>query len=139
LARPFGKINLIGLLFLSALAAFVYFLIFFTSPILDNLDVKEQMVAAYNQSGGLSDEAMKRWIMANTDRVGDHEEDDGYGNVKTSPGLGLTLDDISIERNTVADTITIRVDYRRKILLKPTQRVYWLAFHPQLSGAIKRH
>jgi hypothetical protein len=111
----------------------------FSKPVLDNLDVKEQITAAYNQAQGLTDPQIKSLIENQLVRVGDHDQDDGYGNIKTVPGLGLTDDNVTVERDTVADTILIRVDYARKVVLSPTNKVYWMKFHPQIAGPIVHH
>ncbi|HEX4621868.1 MAG TPA: hypothetical protein VH208_09915 [Myxococcaceae bacterium] len=134
--RPTGKINLIGLVLILGVVAFIYSVVMFSKPILDNLDVKEQINAAYNQAQGLDDLQLKRLIEYQLVRVGEHDQDDGYGNIKTVPGLGLTDDNITVERDTVADTLLIRVDYARKVVLSPTNKVYWMQFHPQFSGPI---
>ncbi len=134
--RPTGRINLIGLILTLAVVAFVYSCIFFAKPILDNLDVKEQMSAAYNQGTLLDDQAIKRFIEKQTESVGEHDADDGFGNIRSAPGLGLTDDDITVDRDTVAKTIVIRVDYARKVLLRPTTRAVQFHFHPQVAGPL---
>jgi hypothetical protein len=136
LRRPYGKFNLVGTVLLLLVAAFIYGCIVFSTPLLDNLDVKEQINAAYNQSNGLDDVGIKRFIEAHTGQVGTHEEQDSYGKSRTVVGLGLQDDDITVERNEVARTIFIRVDYSRKVVLTPTTRVYWLKLHPVYSGPI---
>jgi hypothetical protein len=136
LRRPYGKINLIGLVLLLAVASFIYGCIFFSTAYLDNLDLKTQISAAFNQAAMLDDQGLRRFIEAHTGQVGNHIEEDPFGNPREVLGLGLKDDDITIERNEVAQTILIRVDYMRRIVLKPTTRVYWLRLHPQLAGPI---
>jgi hypothetical protein len=138
LQRPTGKINLIGLVLLLGAAALVYSVVMFNRPVLDNLDVKEAISAAYNQAEGLDEHAIKQMIENRTQQVGEHDEDDGYGNIKTVSGLGLTDDNITVERNEVAHSISIRVDYARKVILAPTHKVYVLKLHPEQSGPIVR-
>jgi hypothetical protein len=138
LQRPTGKINLIAVVLLLGAVAFIYSVIMFSKPLLDNLDVKEHIEAAYNQADGMDDQRMKLLIETRCASVGDHEEDDGFGTIRTRPGLGLTDENITIERNEVAQTISVRVEYARKVTLAPTTRVYILHFHPEISGPIIR-
>ena len=139
LQRPTGKINIIGLILILGVLTFIYSVVMFSKPVLDNLDVKEHISAAYNQAQGMDDQRIKQLLENRTANLGEHDEDDGFGNIHTVPGLGLSDDNITVERNEVAQTISIRVDYVRKVVLVPTTRVYALHFHPEQSGPIVRH
>jgi hypothetical protein len=139
LERPSGKINLIAVILILGVLSGVYVVVMFSRPWLDNLDVREHISAAYNQAGTLDDQHIKQLIETRTMMVGDHEEDDGAGNVRTAPGLGLGDENITVERDEDAKTISIHVDYARKVVLSPTSRVYWWRFHPEQSGPIIRH
>jgi hypothetical protein len=134
LRRPWGKINLIGLILVLAVVSGIYWLIFFSKAFLDNVDVKEQITGAYNSGTLLDDVGIRRYLQQHTETVGEHQVTDGFGNVRTAPGLGLQDDDITIIRDDVTQTISIRVDYTRNIVLEPSKKVYALHFHPQVAG-----
>jgi hypothetical protein len=99
------------------------------------MDVSGAIASAYNQSAR-DDDVLRNIIQDKLRYVGEHEEDDGFGNVKIAQGLGLTDDDILIDRDTVNDTIRIEVDYTRKVELKPFKRILLLHFHPNKSGPV---
>lgn len=103
----------------------------------DNFDVKEALAAAYNSASREPDEALRakiRWMLRNT---GTHKEDDGYGNIVVKPGLGISDEDIVIERNGVTNTISISLDYRREVRLKPTKKTVTLNFSESRQGPLE--
>jgi hypothetical protein len=122
---------------LGALVGGIYAVWAFSKPVLDNLDVKEAIAVALNQSGR-DDQALKSVIIDRLQRVGSHWAEDEYGNVVQREGLGLTPDDITVERNEVAGTLFIRVDYERVVPLPPSKSTYTLRFSPQKEGTISR-
>ena len=134
--KPYGKINLIGLVLILAVVGAIYAVVILSGPYVDNMDVKEKVDAAYNQSHRRTDDELKKFIVTETSTFGEHDEDDGFGNVKTVRGLGITPDNITIERNDVTNTILIRVDYDRKVILSPTNKVKYIHMHVQHQGPI---
>lgn len=128
-----------SLALLLAIAGGIYWLIMFSGVYLDNFDVKEAIDIAYNQAGkARSDQELKALIKMRTNQptLGTHQEPDPYGGVRTVPGLGLTDDDITIERDSVNNTIRIQVNYTREVRLKPTLRVQRVSFRPSRMGPI---
>jgi hypothetical protein len=128
--RPSGKINLIAVVLLGALAYGLWWVVMFSGVYLDNLDIKDAVNGAYNESSRASDGVLISKILsaANSSTLGEHDEDDGYGTIKSMPGLGLKAEDITIARDDVRKTIKIAVEYQRKVLLKPTKKVKWVKF-----------
>src|SRR5579871_5930463 len=102
---------------LAAIAAAIYSVVFFSGLVIDNSAVGEQIVGAYNQGTFLDDTGIRKFLIQETDRIGDHEVVDEMGNSRIATGLGLKDEDITIERNDVAGTILIRIDYERKVQL----------------------
>lgn len=133
--RDSGKVNVLGLLMLAGIIAGIYFTIMLAPAVTDNMDVQGAVDAAYNQSAR-DDDVLRNIIQDKLRYVGDHEEDDGFGNMKVVKGLGLTDDDIIIDRDGVNDAVTIQVNYSRKIDLKPFNRFLILHFHPMKSGPV---
>jgi hypothetical protein len=115
----------------------IYAIWVFSKPVLDNLDVKEVIAVALNQRSG-DDQGLKLMIIDRLRRVGTHWAEDEYGNVVEKEGLGLTPDDITVDRNEVAGTLFIRVDYERVVSLPPSKSTYTLRFSPQKEGPLQR-
>jgi hypothetical protein len=133
--KPYGKVNLVTLLLLSAVIGGIYSVWMFSKPVLDNLDVKEALSAALNQKG-LSDDQLKAVIISRLERVGTHFGEDDFGRVVEKTGLGLTPDQITVDRDTVQGTLYLRIDYHRDIQLKPSGKWVQLRFKPDASGKI---
>lgn len=133
---PWGKVDLQNLVLLFALAGFIYGVIIFAPPVLDNLDVKEAIAISLNQAHRLSDDEIKALIIARTDDKGWHWEQNEIGEWVEVKGLGLTGDHIVIDRNTVTGVITIRVNYERRVRFKPTQLTVSLSFSPEREALL---
>jgi hypothetical protein len=136
-AKPYGRIDLGSLVLIAAFVGFVYGVWMFSTPVLDNLDVKEAIDVALNQAQR-SDEELERVILQRLSKVGTHQAVDDFGNLVVEEGLGLTEENIYIERNEVAGTLFIRVSYDRVVQLKPTKSTYTLSFSPEKEGPISR-
>ncbi len=122
---------------IAAFVGFVYAVWMLSPPVLDNLDVKEAIDVALNQARR-SDDDLKRLILNRLGRVGTHQAEDDFGNLVEKEGLGLTEDNVYIERDEVADTLLIRVTYDRVVQLRPSQYTYTLSFSPEKEGPISR-
>jgi len=140
--RPRGKINLIAVLVIAGLAAGLWWIINYLPAYMDNLDVKDAVKGAYNQCWRVPDLQLTFDIKnkLNASTLGWHEEEDGFGEMKRVNGLGITDDDIHIQRDDVNNTISINITYKRKIYLAPwfnKDNVRWLNFSETKSGPIK--
>lgn len=131
-----GKVSLASLVLMAAVAGGIYSVIFIVPVYLDNLDVKEAVDAAFNMSGKANDDRLRIEIKekVNKKTVGSHKEDDGYGNIKEVGGLGITDEQIVIERDMVHNTVRIVVDYEREVELKPTKKIRVISFHVEKEG-----
>ncbi len=135
--NPYGRIELGNLVLIAAFVGFVYAVWMFSTPVLDNLDVKEAIDVALNQAQR-SDDQLERVILSRLSKVGTHQAEDDFGNVVEKPGLGLSEENIYVERNEVAGTLLIRVSYDRVVQLKPSKSTYTFSFSPEKEGPISR-
>lgn len=136
-SRVSGKVNFFGLLMVLALIVGVYVVAMVAPVYLDNMDVQKAIQAAINQPGGKNDDgAMRRFIKYETRTIGSHVETDGSGEPVEQAGLGLTDDQISIERT--ASEATIQIDYERAVNLKLLGRTVRMQFHPRKTGPLQQ-
>jgi hypothetical protein len=133
--RASGKISLSGLVFLAVVSGVVYGIALFAPLYVDNLDVKEAVLAAHNLANRVRNDGQLRLEIRNrTMHTANHYEEDGYGGVKLVKGLGLKDEQIIIERNPVTQNLRIEVNYERQVQLKPTQRVKVVRFSVVREG-----
>jgi len=133
--RPSGKVSFGGLVLLALLAGAIYYGVIVVPLYVDHMDVKEAVAAVHNQSGrNQNDEQLKYEIRSRTSQMGQHVEYDRFNNPTVVPGLGLTDDQIIIERSTVSPSVRVEVSYSRTVRLKPTQRMYTMKFRAVKDG-----
>ncbi|MBX5481066.1 MAG: hypothetical protein IRZ16_04330 [Myxococcaceae bacterium] len=135
-----GKVSLGTVFWILILSVVVYCLWMFVPVYADDFDVRDALAEAINNSN-LSDDILRASILAKLNKrsVGWHFETDPVtGEDRVVGGLGLTNDDIVIDRNTVVDHITIRVPYRRVVVLRPTAYRVILNFETQKDGPIRK-
>lgn len=126
--HPSGKISFGGLVLLTLVAGGIYLGVMFVPLYVDNLDVKEAVAAAFNRSPTSDDSSLVNLIIERTSQMGTHWETDQFDNDILVPGLGLTADNITIERSTVTPSVRIEVEYTRRVRLKPTNQVRVMRF-----------
>lgn len=84
----------------------------------DHMDVKEAVGAAHNLAGrNTNDSILRAEIRDRTKLMGSHVETDKFGVDYVAPGLGLTDDQIVIERSRITDNVLIEVTYQRDVEL----------------------
>jgi hypothetical protein len=133
--HPSGRISLGTLVFLSLIGAGFYSLVMIVPFYVDHLDVKEAVTVAHNLAGRNSNDAvLRREIRERTARMGHHWEKDQYDNDVLKPGLGLTDQQILIERSGVTQNVRIAVSYERKVRLKPTNYIHTIQFSAEKEG-----
>lgn len=121
---------------LAAAIAAIYCAVIFLPVWADNFDVKEAVAAAYNTSNRNDDEKLRELIKKRTAETATHTETDEFGYTVEKPGLGLTDEDILIERDTVQNRIKVQVNYERKVRLKPLKRIVRWKFQVKREGPI---
>jgi hypothetical protein len=133
--RPSGKVSFGNLVLLALLAGAVYYGVIVVPLYVDHMDVKEAVAAAHNQSGrNRNDEQLKHEIRMRTSQMGQHVEYDRFNTPSLVPGLGLSDDQISIQRSDVSNDVRIEVKYSRTVRLKPSQRLYTKSFSAVKDG-----
>lgn len=100
----------------------------------DNMDVEEAVGAAFNMAARSNDGAMRGEIRLRTTRMGSHVETDSWGVDHVVPGLGLSDDQIEIERSKVFDDVRIEVTYQREVEFGLFDRTHTLEFHVVREG-----
>jgi hypothetical protein len=133
--HPSGRISFGGLVLLTLVAGGIYLGVMFVPFYVDNLDVKEAVAVAYNRAARTTDdESLRTGIIESTSNMGTHWERDQFDRDILMPGLGLTPEQILIERSDVTRDIRIQVDYTRRVRLKPTNKVHTLHFSVVREG-----
>ncbi|AKJ03380.1 hypothetical protein ATI61_115153 [Archangium gephyra] len=132
--HPSGKISFGGLVLLILVAGGIYLGAMLVPFYVDNLDVKEAVTAAFNRSPTADDDSLRRLIIERTGQMGSHWETDQFDQDILVPGLGLTADNITIERSSVSPEVRVEVEYTRRVRFKPTQHVRVLRFHVVKEG-----
>lgn len=108
--------NLGTLLVLAVVAGAIYVAAKVVPLYVDNMDVQEAVDAAFNLAGRNNNDGLLRAeIRDRTSRMGSHVETDSWGNDRVVPGLGLTDEQIIIERSRVTDNVRIEVTYQREV------------------------
>ncbi|HEX5747372.1 MAG TPA: hypothetical protein VFZ09_14100 [Archangium sp.] len=132
--HPSGKISFGGLVLLTLVAGGLYFSVMLLPVYADNFDVKEAVAVAFNRAPTSDDDSLRRVIIERTSQVGNHWDTDKFDQDVLVPGLGLTDENITIERSTVSPEVRIEVEYTRQVQLKPTQHIRVLRFHVVKEG-----
>jgi hypothetical protein len=133
--HPSGKISFGGLVLLTLVAGGIYLGVMIVPFYVDNLSVKEAVAAAHNQAARTSeDSALRTIILERTSQMGNHWERDEFDRDILVPGLGLTEEQILIERSEVTPSVRIQVDYSRRVRFKPTKYVHTLNFRVVKEG-----
>jgi hypothetical protein len=132
--RNSGESSLSTLLFLLVIAAGIYAAVMFVPPYVDNLNMREAVAVAHNLAARNPDTVLRNVIRERTRDMGTHFEPDGMGSVRAVAGLGLSDEQILIERNPVTQSVRIEVLYEKVVQLKPTQRTRTLRFNVVREG-----
>lgn len=118
--RAAGKVNIGMLLFLVAVAGAIFVAAKVVPVYVDHMDVKEAVDATFNLAGRNNNDGLLRGeIRERTMRMGHHVETDSWGVDQVVPGLGLTDEQITIERSRVTENVKIEVTYEREVDFSP--------------------
>ena len=132
--HPSGKISFGGLVLLLLVVGGLYLGVMLIPVYAGNFDVKEAVAVAFNRSPTSDDDMLRKVIIERTSQVGTHWDTDKFDQDVLVPGLGLTDENITIERSTVSPNVRIEVDYERRVRLKPTNNVRVIRFHVVKDG-----
>ncbi len=130
-----GESNLGTWGLLAALVAAIYSLILFGPAFVDNLSVREQMTAATTLGFSAPEDVVQERIVSRCNggesAVGYHFEESDDGTLTEVRGLGLTAENVAVYKDESTRTMTITVDYTRRIRLFPSQKYTTLHFRPE--------
>jgi hypothetical protein len=121
----------LGYLMVAGLLAALYGVIMFGPLYIDHMEVKDTCNAAFNRFKDVGREGLQADVLDRLNRVpwATHEERDEMDQVVEKPGLGLTEEDVVVEVNEQLKQVFLKVDYQRKVVLKPTNKVRIVKFH----------
>jgi hypothetical protein len=126
------KNRLSTFLFLAAAAAAVYSAILLTESFFDNYEVKQAVAVAHNSARQYGDRVVRANLNGALRGVGSHWEQTADGNIREVSGLGLKEESIFIQRD--RGNVLIRVNYQRRIRLKPSDRFITLNYSVEKEG-----
>jgi|GEM_PF-7049089 len=122
------------LLLLSMVAAAIYAAVLFSGVFFDHYQVKLAVRSAHSRARQSSDEILRTQLLRGSlSEVGTHWEDAGTGNLQEANGLGLSEKDIVIKRDE-KENVLIRINYERRIRLKPSDQFVTLTFEAEQGG-----
>ncbi|WP_224371061.1 hypothetical protein [Hyalangium versicolor] len=131
--------NLVTLLVLVLVALVIYIAAKVVPFYVDNMDVEEAVSASFTLAGQTqNDGALRAEIRSRTTRMGTHVETDSWGVDHVVPGLGLTDDQIDIERSRVYDDVRIQVTYQREVDFALFNHTHVLEFRVVREGVPPR-
>src|SRR3954467_1022764 len=134
LRGPRGAVNPISIALIAAIGVGIYCVAVFAPAYLDNIDVADAVVSAYNQSGARPNEAILQELKDKLKRIGTHRELNADGELEEVRGLGAADEDVTYEVNP-DNTVDVQVRYVREVRLKPSSRWTKLHFSTKKSGA----
>jgi hypothetical protein len=123
------------LLVLAAVASVIYVAAKVVPFYVDHMDVTEAVEATFNLAGrNINDGILRGEIRSRTGRMGSHIETDTWGVNHVVPGLGLTDEQIVIERSRITDNVSIEVTYQREVELSLFNYVHVLQLRAFKEG-----
>ncbi|MEW5740461.1 MAG: hypothetical protein AB1938_16155 [Myxococcota bacterium] len=142
--KPSGKVNPVSVLVMLALAGATYWAVLFIPLYYDNLEVKEALDSAFSQARVEGEETARVWLMRrlngvtpNMGTLGSHYEVDEDGVEQLLPGLGVPEENVTFTWDEAASTLTLRVEYERVVILKPSEKRKVLHFVVEKKGSTK--
>lgn len=116
----------------------LYWAVVFGPAYLDNISMREALDVAVHTRGGDEHvvEAVINRVNFGEHAFGYHYEENENGEQVEVRGMGLTADNISVDRNEQAHTLKVMIDYTRPVRLKPTSTVRSVTFHLEQEGPI---
>jgi hypothetical protein len=120
-------------LLIAAIGTAVYCVAMFAPAYLDNIDVTDAVVSAYNQSGTRPNEQILQDLKDKLKRIGTHRELNADGDLEEVMGLGAADEDVSFEQ-LPDNSVVVEVRYVREVRLKPTGRWTKLRFSTKKAG-----
>lgn len=141
--KPSGKVNPVTVLLVLALVGAGWWAVIFVPVYWDNLDVREAVDAAFARYHVDGEERARGFLMDRLNLVtpqgtiGHHFEIDEDGMEQEMPGLGVPDENVTFDYVERDSQLTVRVEYDRVVVLKPSQKRRTLHFVVEKSGAAR--
>ncbi len=115
----------LGYLIALAVLGALYAVVMFGPLWIDHLAAKDLVNSTFNQFRDLGPERFKGELLQRLNLVdwATHQEQDDFGAVKEVQGLGLTDEDVFVEFEEASKILWVKVNYTRRVVLKPTDKV----------------
>ena len=126
--KPSGKVNPVTVLLLLAIGGAVYWAVMFGPMYLDNFEVREAVDSAWSLWATDGEDHTYQWLLNRLNNrtqmgtMGSHFEVDEDGVEKLLPGLGVPEDNITFAYDENTKMLTVRVEYQRVVVLKPSDK-----------------
>lgn len=117
--------KLLGYLAALGVLAAIYAAVMFGPLWIDHFAAKDLVNSTFNQFRELGPDQFKIELLRKLNLVdwATHQEQDDYGAMRDAPGLGLTDDDVFVEFEDRTKILWVKVNYTRRVVLKPTDKV----------------
>jgi hypothetical protein len=120
-------------IFLAVGAIAVYLAVLLTESFFDNYEVKQAVAIAHDLARQSDDGELRNQILnGSLHQVGSHWELTRSGELREMNGLGLKDENIFIQRD--RGNVLIRVNYQRRIRLKPSDQFITLNYSVEKEG-----
>ena len=98
-----------------------YWSFFYVPLYMDNMTVRDAVVSAANSAKQETDGRIMVMLLGkvNSPATGTHRAEDDEGNMVVKGGLGLTEDDVLIERDAETKKIRVKLVYTREFFMWP--------------------
>lgn len=127
------KNRLSSFIFLAVGAIAVYLAMLLTESFFDNYEVKQAVAVAHDHANQTDNGEIRNQILnGSLHQVGSHWELTSSGNLREMNGLGLKEENIFIQRD--RGSVLIRVNYQRRIRLKPSDQFITLNYSVEKEG-----
>ncbi|MBM4781557.1 MAG: hypothetical protein GQE15_28105 [Archangiaceae bacterium] len=122
--------TLLGYVLALAVVAGIWAGVTFVPFYFDHFEVKDVFNSTFNQFRETGPEHIKERLIDNLDNLpwAKHEELDQFGETQMVKGMGLPEEAITIDFNEQTKVLDMRLEYSRKVSLRPFNKVHILKF-----------
>jgi hypothetical protein len=115
----------LGYVLVAALLAGLYAVIMFVPIYVDHMDAKDLVNSTFNQFRELGPDQFQTELIRRFSQVPweSHPVENEFGEVTIEKGLLLTPEQVLVEFDERTKKLHVRVEYERRVVLKPTQKV----------------
>ena len=120
----------LGYVMVAALLAGLYAVIMFAPIYIDHMDAKDLVNSTFNQFREFGPEQFKIELLRRFLNVQweTHRVENEYGEVTMEKGLLLDPEQVLVEFDDRTKVLHVRVEYERRVVLKPTDKVHVMKF-----------